>query len=137
MKRALRKAERRAGDGTEIGGTGATILKFRGAPLARLADKKRIGTDELRAADDIAMAFHAQAGALLINPAGPLLPNAAGAGLANVEGRIAEIEAKYMRAAYGSESWKTYWSGESGARMQQEYRGLLATREQTRRGRAG
>jgi hypothetical protein len=65
MKRALRKAERRAGDGTEIGGTGATILKFRGAPLARLVDKKRIGTEELRAADDIAIAFHAQAGALL------------------------------------------------------------------------
>jgi hypothetical protein len=71
-----------------------------------------------------------------INPAGPLLPNVSGAGLANVEGRIAEIEAKYMRAAYGSESWRTYWSGESGAKMQQEYRGLLAAREQTRRGRS-
>src|ERR1700757_4135608 len=57
IKRALRKAERRAGDGTEIGGTGATILKFRGAPLARLADKKRIGSEELRAAEDIAIAF--------------------------------------------------------------------------------
>jgi hypothetical protein len=65
LKRALRKAERRAGDGTQIGGTGATILKFRGAPLARLVDKKRIGTEELRAADDITIAFHAQAGALL------------------------------------------------------------------------
>jgi hypothetical protein len=68
MKRALRRVERRAGDGTEIGGTGATILKFQGAPLTRLADKKRIGTEELRAADDIAIAFHAQAGALLIKP---------------------------------------------------------------------
>jgi hypothetical protein len=37
MKRALRQAERRAGDGSEIGGTGATILKFLAAPLARLA----------------------------------------------------------------------------------------------------
>jgi hypothetical protein len=63
--------------------------------------------------------------------------NASGAGLADVESRIAEIEAKYMRAAHGSESWRTYWSGESGAKMQQEYRGLLAAREQTRRGRAG
>jgi hypothetical protein len=71
-----------------------------------------------------------------VNPAGPLLPNASGAGLADVESRIAEIEAKYMRAAHGSESWRTYWSGESGAKMQQEYRGLLAAREQTRRGRA-
>jgi hypothetical protein len=68
MKRALRKVERRAGDGTEIGGTGFTILKFQGAPLARLIDKKHIGTEELRAADDIAIAFHAQAGALLIKP---------------------------------------------------------------------
>ena len=65
MKRALRLAERRGGDGTEIGGTGATILKFLAAPLARLADKKRIGPEELRAADDIAIAVHAQAGALM------------------------------------------------------------------------
>jgi len=68
MKRALRKAERRTGDGSEIGGTGATILKFMAAPLVRLADKKRIGTEEIRAADDIAIAFHAQAGALMIKP---------------------------------------------------------------------
>ena len=137
MKRTLRKAERRAGDGAEIGGTGATILKFRGAPLARLVDKNRIGIEELQAADDIAIAFHAQAGALIVNPAGAVLPNASGAGLSNVESRIAEIEGKYMRATHGSDPWKTYWSGESGARMQQEYRGLLAAREQARRGRAG
>lgn len=68
MKRALRRAERRAGDGGEIGGTGATIVKFQGAPLARLADKKRIGAEEIRAADDITIAFHAQAGALMIKP---------------------------------------------------------------------
>jgi hypothetical protein len=71
-----------------------------------------------------------------VNPAGPLLPNASGASLSSAESRIAEIEAKYMRAAYGSDSWKTYWSGESGTRMQQEYRGLLAAREQVRRERA-
>jgi hypothetical protein len=68
MKRAIRKAERRAGDGTEIGGTGATILKFLAAPLVRLVEKKRIGTEEVRAAEDIAIAFHAQAGALMIKP---------------------------------------------------------------------
>jgi hypothetical protein len=66
LKRELRKAERQAGDGTDIGGTGATILKFLPAPLARLVDKKRIGTEEVRAADEIAVAFHAQAGALLV-----------------------------------------------------------------------
>lgn len=67
-KRAIRKAERRSGDGSEIGGTGATILKFLAAPLVRLVQKKRIGTEEIRAADDIAIAFHAQAGALMIKP---------------------------------------------------------------------
>src|SRR5712691_8217088 len=68
MKRAIRKAERQSGDGSEIGGTGATILKFLAAPLVRLVQKKRIGTEEVRAADDIAIAFHAQAGALMIKP---------------------------------------------------------------------
>jgi hypothetical protein len=47
-----------------------TILKFQGAPLARLADKRRIGTEEIRAADDIAIAFQAQAGALMLRPPG-------------------------------------------------------------------
>jgi hypothetical protein len=68
-----------------------------------------------------------------INPSGAMLPNAAGGGPSNVESRIAEIEGKYMRAPHGSDLWKSYWTGDSGARMQQEYRGLLAAREQTRR----
>jgi hypothetical protein len=72
-----------------------------------------------------------------INPSGTLLPNASGAGLSNIENRIAEIEGRYMRAPHGSDRWKSYWAGDSGARMQQEYRGLLATREQARRGGAG
>jgi hypothetical protein len=58
LKRALRKAERHAGDGSAIGGTGATILKLQAPPVARLLDKGRIGTEELRAADEIAIAFH-------------------------------------------------------------------------------
>jgi hypothetical protein len=66
LKRAIRKAERRSGDGREIGGTGATILRFRAAPLVRLIERQRIGTEEIRAADDISMAFHAQAGAVMI-----------------------------------------------------------------------
>jgi hypothetical protein len=72
-----------------------------------------------------------------INPSGAILPNASGSGLSNVENRIAEIEGKYMRAPHGSDLWKGYWTGDAGARMQQEYRGLLAVREQVRRGRAG
>jgi hypothetical protein len=66
LKRAIRNAERQSGDGREIGGTGATILRFRAAPLVRLIEKQRIGTEEVRAADDITTAFHAQAGALMI-----------------------------------------------------------------------
>jgi hypothetical protein len=66
FKRAIRKAERRSGDGREIGGTGATILRFRPAPLVRLIEKQRIGTEGVRAADDITTAFHAQAGAVMI-----------------------------------------------------------------------
>ena len=73
--------------------------------------------------------------AKLVNPTGSTLPNASGGGLSNVDGRIAEIESKYMRAAHGSDAWKSYWTGESGARMQQEYRGLVAAREQSQRGR--
>jgi hypothetical protein len=72
-----------------------------------------------------------------LNPAGAVLPNASGGGLSGVESRIAEIEGRYMRAPHGSDLWKSYWSGDSGARMQQEYRGLLAAQEQSRRGRAG
>lgn len=70
MQRAIRKAERRAGDGQDnagcIGGTGATILRFRAAPLTRLIERRRIGGEEVRAADDIATAFHAQAAAVMI-----------------------------------------------------------------------
>jgi hypothetical protein len=70
-----------------------------------------------------------------LNPGGAVLPNASGGGLSGVESRIAEIEGRYMRAPHGSDLWKSYWTGDSGACMQQEYRGLLATREQSRRGR--
>jgi hypothetical protein len=66
LQRAIRVAERRSGDGREIGGTGATILRFRAAPLVRLIEKQRIGSEEVRAADDMTTAFHAQAGAVMI-----------------------------------------------------------------------
>jgi hypothetical protein len=66
LKRTIRRAERRSGDGREIGGTGATVLRLRPAPLVRLIERQRIGTEEIRAADDISTAFHAQAGAIMI-----------------------------------------------------------------------
>jgi len=42
LKRTIRNAERRSGDGREIGGTGATILRLRPAPLVRLIEKQRV-----------------------------------------------------------------------------------------------
>jgi hypothetical protein len=72
-----------------------------------------------------------------LDPSGAVLPNASGGSPSGVESRIAEIEGRYMRAPHGSDLWKSYWAGDSGARMQQEYRGLLAMREQARRGRSG
>jgi len=68
IAKALDGARRRAGDGSEIGGTPYTILKLQGSPLARLADRGRVGGEELRAADDIALAFFAISGGLMIRP---------------------------------------------------------------------
>jgi hypothetical protein len=66
MQRAIRKVERRTADGQTIGGTGATILRFRAAPLTRLVEKQHISGEGIRAAADIVTAFHAQAGAVMI-----------------------------------------------------------------------
>jgi hypothetical protein len=102
---------------------------FRDAMLtARLPDGRILANHPAfnRAILDVAKA---------LNPAGAVLPNASGGGLSGVESRIAEIEGRYMRAPRGSDLWKSYWTGDSGTRMQEEYRGLLATREQARRGR--
>jgi hypothetical protein len=68
MKWLIREAERVAGGGRPTQRTGATVLKFLPGPVARLAIKHRIGGEEIRAADDISIAFHAQAGALMIKP---------------------------------------------------------------------
>lgn len=66
-----------------------------------------------------------------VNPMGALLPNQPGAGVAQGDARIAEIE-KYMRAPEKSAEWKSYWHGEAGARMQEEYRNLISARETMR-----
>jgi hypothetical protein len=52
--------------------------------------------------------------ARLVNPTGSMLPNPSGAGLSSADGRIAEIETRYMRAAHGSDAWKSYWTGDTG-----------------------
>lgn len=101
LKRAIRKAERRSGDGKEVGGTGATILRFLAAPLVRLIEKKRVGTEEIRAADDIAMAFHAQAGALMIKSPSLEKRDATHHGCEPV--RIIDAVSRYKR-------WAHHWS---------------------------
>ncbi len=101
LKRAIRKAERQSGDGREIGGTGATILRFRAAPLVRLIEKQRIGTEEVRAADDITTAFHAQAGALMIKSPSLEKRDAACHGREPVW--VIDAVSRYKR-------WARYWS---------------------------
>lgn len=66
--RQARQAERMAGDGKSIGGTGFTILRRQDSPISRLVNEGKIGGDELRAAEDITIAFQATAGALMFRP---------------------------------------------------------------------
>ena len=68
LAKLLAAARRRAGDGTEIGGTPFTVLKLANNPIGRLVDSGRIGAEELRAAAEIAVAFYTIAGALQIKP---------------------------------------------------------------------
>lgn len=49
-------------------GTGFTILKRMDTPITRLLNSGKIGPEELRSAEDISTAFHAQAGALFLKP---------------------------------------------------------------------
>jgi hypothetical protein len=101
MQRAIRKAERRSPDGRAAGGTGATLLRFRGAPLARLIEKRRIGAEEVRAADDITTAFHAQAGAVMIKS--PSLEKRDAAYQSREPVRSIDAVARYK-------PWARYWS---------------------------
>lgn len=61
-KQYLEKQERRDGAGNAIGGTALTELKLQGSPIARLFDAGKIGTDELRAVEDIEIAHRSIAG---------------------------------------------------------------------------
>jgi hypothetical protein len=49
-------------------GTPYTVIKRRDQPVTRLLELGKIGPEELRAAEDIAIAFHALAGALFMKP---------------------------------------------------------------------
>jgi hypothetical protein len=101
MRRAIRKAERRSGDGCDVGGTGATILRFRATPLVRLIEKQRIGAEEVRAAQDLTTAFHAQASAVMIRS--PSLEKRDAAYQSREPVRIVDAVARYK-------SWARHWS---------------------------
>jgi hypothetical protein len=62
IKRTARLAELEHGSG----GTGYTILKMRPTPVCRMVDDGTIGPEQLWAATDIELAFHAIAGALAL-----------------------------------------------------------------------
>lgn len=68
LNRTVRKAERLAGDGTEISGTGFTIIKRADSPITRMLNNGSIGGTELRASEDICIAFRAISGALFLKP---------------------------------------------------------------------
>jgi hypothetical protein len=68
LAKLLADTRRRAGDGTELGGTPFTILKLANNPIGRLVDSGRIGAEELRAASEIAVAYYSITGALQIKP---------------------------------------------------------------------
>jgi len=59
------------GEGSAIGGTGATefkLLHFGSSPIARLYDSGNLGSEEMQSVSDIADAFHSLAGGLMIKP---------------------------------------------------------------------
>jgi hypothetical protein len=68
MLREVRKVERILGDGSEISGTGFTIIKRADSPVTRLLNSEAIGTAELQASKDICTAFRAISGALFLKP---------------------------------------------------------------------
>ena len=68
LKRRAIEAERTRGDGEEVGGTGQTILKLQGSPVAKLLDLGKIHLAELRAVEDIETAHHALSSGLWIRP---------------------------------------------------------------------
>lgn len=68
MLREARKAERILGDGSEISGTGFTIIKRADSPITRMLSAGTIGGPELRSSEDICTAFRAISGALFLKP---------------------------------------------------------------------
>lgn len=62
---ALDKARRTVKEPVVDVGTGQTIIRMQASPIARLLDRKKIGGEEVRAAEEILAVFMAISGALM------------------------------------------------------------------------
>lgn len=104
VRRAVTKAERTAGDGSEISGTGYTVLKMREKPLAYLINAGKIAMEEINAADEISAAFRA----LSIG-----LGAKGGLNIDRVDSggiRSGHMPAGVMRAVRQYQTWANHWS---------------------------
>jgi len=106
MLRAVRKAEHRTADGVERSGTGFTIIKLRQPPMGHLIDDKKIGSEEVQAADQMKLAYIAIASRLMIR----------GASFERVDKSIdtgTPWPAITAEAVKNFQSWSNYWSRRS------------------------
>lgn len=101
--KAVRAAERTAGDGAEISGTGYTILKMRQTPMRRLIESNQIGMEEVQAADEIVAAFEAVSSSLMVR----------GISLERVDGGRSGGTSKSVRSmkiVARFQTWSDFWS---------------------------
>lgn len=109
IKEAYARAERVSGDGSEVGGTGATVLKQRLSPVAHLLRPKHdrpplISMVEQRAADDILYAVTAVTSPLRIrSPQMEYVDCRAGHDVNAIVGRKMETIRRYQ-------AWANIWS---------------------------
>lgn len=108
LKRAVRRAERMAGDGSEIGGTGFTVLKIGRSPVAWLVDQKKIGQEEVRSADEICEVYLSTFGVTMIRP--PTLERHDRSHGYDGPNWLIDAEARYKRFA---NFWSGLWKSES------------------------
>lgn len=104
--KAVRKAERTAGDGADIGGTGYTVLKIRVKPVRRLIETGKIGMEEVQAADEIVAAFEAVSSRLMVR--GASLDRVDGGGGGEVPTSI-----RSMKMVDRFQVWSDFWSRRS------------------------
>lgn len=108
LREAYARAERVSGDGSEVGGTGATVLKQRLSPVAHLLRPKHdrpplISMVEQRAADDILYAVMALTAPLRIRSVSMEYVDGRGYNPGYGMGRQADTVRRYK-------NWADFWS---------------------------